>query len=87
MGESYRRDPGRHRGRGSSDEAAPAGRPAGCRGGDRGHGTDRVGPLGAEGVGSLGKDEGPDASGEGNATMVNGLGHLGAMARGGAQAV
>jgi hypothetical protein len=35
----------------------------------------------------LGKDEGPDASGEGNAMMVNGLGHLGAMARGGAQAV
>ena len=36
---------------------------------------------------SLGKDEGPDASGEGNAMMVNGLGHLGVMARGGAQAV
>ena len=54
---------------------------------DRGGGADLVGPLSADGVRSLGKDEGPDASGEGNAMMVNGLGHLGAMARGGAQAV
>ena len=45
------------------------------------------GPLSGRDVVPLGKDEGPDASGEGNAMMVNGLGHLGAMVRGGAQAV
>ena len=63
-----------------------SGRPCGASRRDRGGGADLVGPL-SGGVLPLGKDEGPDASGEGNAMMVNGLGHLGAMARGGAQAV
>ena len=87
MSESDVRDRGCRSRCGSSDEAGSAGRPAGRRGGHGRGGADRVGPLSAEGVGSLGKDEGPDASGEGNAMMMNGLGHLGAMAHGGAQAV
>jgi hypothetical protein len=36
---------------------------------------------------SIRKDEGPDAMCEGYAVTVKGLGHLGGMARGGAQAV
>jgi len=87
MGESHRRDRGRHGRRVSGQEARSSRRPARRRGGDHDGGADRVGPLSAKDVGSLGKDEGPDASGEGNAMMMNGLGHLGAMAHGGAQAV
>ena len=46
-----------------------------------------MGPLNASVVLPLGKDQGPDAPGERNAVTVKGLGHLGAMVRGGAQTV
>ena len=46
-----------------------------------------MGPVSASVVVSLGEDQGPDAPGEGYAMTVKGLGHLGAMVRGGAQAV
>ena len=97
-----RRDHVSRGGRGSGHETRPGGGPARDRGGDgrgRGHGSRGdgcrrsggggalMGPVSASVVVSLGEDQGPDAPGEGYAMTVKGLGHLGAMVRGGAQAV